>query len=100
MASGTGPGPINARDYIVSGTTIRLCCAVAVFVFFPLLTILVTWGLALIFWGIGFLIYWLRLSKARAALRGSALRLGPNQFPDIHQKLAEMSARLGLKETP
>src|SRR5262249_16736289 len=31
-----------------------------------------------------------------AHLRGSAVRLGPEQLPDLHQRVVELSARVGL----
>ena len=33
-------------------------------------------------------------------LRGSAIQLGPNQFPEIYQRVVELSAKAGLKKTP
>lgn len=35
-----------------------------------------------------------------AHLRGSAVRLGPDQFPDLHRRVEELAARVGLKEPP
>jgi len=33
-------------------------------------------------------------------LRGSAVRLGPQQFPDLHQRVTELSRSAGLNEPP
>ncbi|GHD11171.1 M48 family metallopeptidase [Tianweitania populi] len=33
-------------------------------------------------------------------LRGSAIQLGPNQFPEIYHRVVELSAKAGLKKTP
>ena len=33
-------------------------------------------------------------------VRGSAVRIGPRQFPDLHQRIAVLSARAGLPEPP
>jgi Zn-dependent protease with chaperone function len=33
-------------------------------------------------------------------LRGSAIQLGPNQFPEIYNRVVELSATAGLKDTP
>ena len=35
-----------------------------------------------------------------AAIRGSAVRLSPEQFPDLHARVAELARRLGLRRTP
>ncbi len=35
-----------------------------------------------------------------AHLRGSAVRLGPDQFPDLYCRVQELAARVGIGETP
>src|SRR6185369_3347343 len=35
-----------------------------------------------------------------AHLRGSAVRLGPDQFPDLHRRVEELSGRAGLARAP
>ena len=35
-----------------------------------------------------------------AHIRGSAVRLGPQQFPDLHRRVAEIARRIGLDEVP
>ncbi len=47
-------------------------------------------GLVLFFAHVGFI----------AHVRGSAVRLGPEQFPDLYRRVEEMAARAGLPETP
>ena len=47
-------------------------------------------GLLLFFSHLGFIAY----------LRGSAVRLGPDQFPDLHRRVEELSARAGLTKVP
>jgi Zn-dependent protease with chaperone function len=34
------------------------------------------------------------------SIRGSAVRLGPDQFPELHARVAEIAGRLGLRRTP
>lgn len=34
------------------------------------------------------------------SVRGSAVRLGPEQFPELHARVVELSRRAGLRETP
>ncbi len=92
--------PVNAREHIARGTSLRVVLATIVLVIGIPLTILGTFGVALLLWGIGFLVYYTRLSKSRAALHASALRVSPNQFPEIYRTAAIMSQRLGLGEVP
>jgi Zn-dependent protease with chaperone function len=96
----TGAAPVDPRQYITPGTTSRAVMAVLGLILIILLTAAITWGIAVIFWIIGGIAYLLRTNKARAALRGSALRVGPDQFPEIHAAAELMSRRLGLRETP
>jgi Zn-dependent protease with chaperone function len=35
-----------------------------------------------------------------AHLRGSAVRLGPEQFPDLHRRVEELASRIGLRRMP
>lgn len=63
-----------------------------------LVTALTTMGLALIPWVVAGLFYWHRVRKARARLKGSALRVGPNQLPEIHAVAHELSVTLGIHE--
>jgi Zn-dependent protease with chaperone function len=34
------------------------------------------------------------------SIRGSAVRLGPEQFPELHARVVELAGRLGLRRTP
>ncbi|MFI5007264.1 MAG: M48 family metalloprotease [Solirubrobacterales bacterium] len=47
-------------------------------------------GLFLFFAHLGFIAY----------VRGSAVRLGPDQFPEIHRRVQELCARAGIEEVP
>jgi Zn-dependent protease with chaperone function len=35
-----------------------------------------------------------------AHVRGSAVRLGPNQFPELHQRVAQLAVRMGMTTVP
>jgi len=35
-----------------------------------------------------------------AHVRGSGVRLGPDQFPDLHRRVEELSTRLGMRRSP
>ncbi len=94
------PEKINARQYVCSGTAIRVVIGFVGVLITVLLTALITYGIALIFWAIAGIVYFMRLAKSRAALRGSALRVGPGQFPEVYAAAVEMSERLGLRHVP
>jgi Zn-dependent protease with chaperone function len=47
-------------------------------------------GLFLFFAHLGFIAY----------VRGSAVRLGPDQFPEIHKRVQDLCARAGIEEVP
>ena len=95
---------IDPKQHIVHGTRLHflIACMLAVlsapaafflpFVGFP-------GGVVLA--GIVFLVIHLsRVPRARAQLRGSAVRVGPSQFPEIHEAAVNMAAGLGLRECP
>jgi Zn-dependent protease with chaperone function len=71
-----------------------------------LLTALALWGLLLIsiigiFYALLFGLFFFGAHLALVAhVRGSAVRLGPQQFPDIFRRVQELSRQVGLPETP
>ena len=95
---------IDARQYVAPGTGTHTFIGYTIFfIITPILiiaTVLATAGVALIAWAIAGLFYFSRIKKARAALRGSALRIDQTQFPAIHETTCELCARLGLSEPP
>jgi Zn-dependent protease with chaperone function len=91
---------VDARNHICPGTMIRVALGTAGFVASILLTTLITYGIGLLFWVIGLIVYFTRLAKSRAALQGSAVRVGPTQFPEVYETAVTMSERLGLGEVP
>lgn len=95
---------INLKQYVAKGTRLHTAVGWLVLVLAApliiLVTILGTYGIALIFWVIAGLTYRLRFKRAYAQLRGSSLEITPQQFPEIYQTAAELSERMGLKEVP
>ncbi len=65
-----------------------------------LVTILATYGVALVVWIVAGVLYSSRNRKARAQLRGSAVRVDAGQFPEIYEATRGMAQRLGLAECP
>jgi len=91
---------VDAKDYIERGTGLQLTVAWVVFVFLSILLAIPTVGIGLL---IGFAIwaifYFARLRIAEASIKGSALRVGPKQFPDIYEMAEEIAEALDM-ETP
>jgi Zn-dependent protease with chaperone function len=96
----SGLDRVDVRRYVAEGTTIRVVTAITVLVFVTLVLALFTWGISLLLSCIGLLVLWLRLNKARAAIRASSLRVGPNQFPKLHEAVVSLSSRMGLRQQP
>lgn len=67
---------------------------------FILFTIAMTYGIALVFWLAAALTYHRRLKLAYAQLRGSAVKVQSDQFPEIFEMVRRISKNLGLQEPP
>lgn len=59
-----------------------------------------TLGMALIWVLFFFLFYLFAQSAFISYLKGTAVRITPQQFPDLHQRIATCCAKLGVKEIP
>jgi Zn-dependent protease with chaperone function/type II secretory pathway pseudopilin PulG len=59
-----------------------------------------TLGIALVWTGFAFLFYLFVQSAFISYLRGTATRVSAEQFPDLHQAIAECSAKLGVQPAP
>lgn len=95
---------IDARQYVAPGTAMHTAIGYTIlFIVGPILigaTVVATMGIALLGWLIAGIFYFSRLKKARAALRGSALRVDQTQLPAIHEQTRDLCARLAITEVP
>jgi hypothetical protein len=91
---------IQPKNYVAPGTGLHTTIAWILFPFVILVTILITYGMALIAWLIAAAMYHIHMRKARALMRGSALLLGPQQFPEIHAIVHACSQAMGLPKVP
>ncbi|MBM3409398.1 MAG: M48 family metallopeptidase [Gammaproteobacteria bacterium] len=95
---------IDPKQHVATGTGFHVFVGWSLFlILFPiiiLLTIVGTYGLALIAWIIAGVLYSSRTRKARARLRGSAVLVNGAQFPWIHEAARGLAKRLGLAECP
>jgi Zn-dependent protease with chaperone function len=98
---------IDPRDYIEPGTGFHK--TVGYVVFFASMTfaavgmiaaIIATSGIALIFILpsilVPLLLYYFRMKTAIAQLRGMSLKIGPKQFPEIHDMVEELADALDI----
>lgn len=91
---------LNARDCIERGTTGTLTVSYFIGCFAALFIVLITYGIALIFFLFSPLINWSLRRKALALIHGSGLKVTAEQFPQIHECVEAFSERLGLDEAP
>ena len=59
-----------------------------------------TFGFALIYALAGFVFYLFAQSGLIAYIKGNAIRITPQQYPDLHQRLTACCQRLGIGEVP
>ena len=92
--------PVDPKQYIEKGTG----KAKALGYVFGLLGLVVlaatTFGVGLLALPIGLVAEYFNRKKAMARLKGSALEVGPEQLPELHQCAQDFALRLGLKEVP
>lgn len=67
---------------------------------FWLVLLVATFGLLLLYVLLFFVIYLFAQSAFVSYLRGTAVRITPQQFPDLHQRVQACAAKLGMKEAP
>ena len=67
---------------------------------FWLVLLIGTMGLALVYALFGFVFYLFAQSGLIAYIRGNAVRITPQQYPDLYQRLSACCQRLGIAEVP
>lgn len=91
---------IDPRDYIEPGTGFQQTIGYILFFLSTgvgiLATSIVTFGVALVVYIIFLALYFYRCRIALAQLRGSALKVGPKQFPEIYEYVAELADAIDM----
>ncbi len=95
---------VDPRAHIAKGTSFHATLgwglfwitAVVGFVF----SVVVTWGIALLFWIASPFFYKRSQRRARAMIHGSALLVGPDQFPEVHEAVQRLSRQLRIQSVP
>lgn len=102
--SATSQQGINAKDYVAKGTGFHLGVGwFVLLVIAPILlvgAVIASWGIVLVVWLLWAAFSVTRAARARAQLKGAAVRVGAEQFPEIYQVAQTMAKRLNLKECP
>lgn len=93
---GASAKSVNAKQHVAPGTGFHSMVANVVFVIVVLVSVVSTAGMALVFWLIGLLTLRATNAKAEAALKASAIAVGPQQFPAIYQSANRISQQLGV----
>lgn len=91
---------VDAADYIEPGTSLRILVAWFVSGFSTFILTILTYGIGLIVALVASIIYmilyYIRQSIAEANIKGSALRVGPKQFPDIYEMAEDIAESLDI----
>ncbi|HTF88144.1 MAG TPA: M48 family metalloprotease [Planctomycetota bacterium] len=89
---------IDAKDWIEPRTDLALGISLAVAVIATLFLVVMIYPIVI---GAVFLaVEYFTIRRAKTILKGSALRVGPTQFPQIHECAATFAKRLSLEEIP
>ncbi len=73
-----------------------LCIVVSILIYLVLLFSVIGLAYALIFGAFFFVAH----AAFMAHIRGSAVRLGPDQFPALHRRVEELAHRIGMEKIP
>lgn len=95
--AGFGPD-VDPRAHVEPGTRSALAVAATFAVVLALFLVFTIYGA--LFALLGAAASWFAARKARVVLRGSALRVGPRQLPQIHACAEQFARRLGLERAP
>ena len=95
-----GAGGIGAESLVYPNEKRLFVIALVISLIAWLAIIGGTFGIALIYVLFGFLFYLFAQSAFISYLRGHAAHITAEQFPDLHQRVLEAAARLGVDPVP
>src|SRR5512140_3267375 len=88
--------PIEIRRWPSELPLFAACLVVSVAIY-ALLIISIVGAIYIALFG---LLFFLAHAAFVAHVRGSAVRLGPQQFPDLHRRVEELARRMGMEHAP
>jgi Zn-dependent protease with chaperone function/type II secretory pathway pseudopilin PulG len=95
-ATPSAPG----RELVYANEPTLFVLSAVISVGFWLVLLVGTLGIALVYALVGFVFYLFAQSGLIAYIKGNAVRVTPQQYPDLHQRLSYCCQRLGLDVVP
>jgi len=95
-----GAGGIGAESLVYSNEKRLFAIALVISLLAWLAIVAGTFGVALIYVVFGYVFYLFAQSAFISYLRGHAAQITAEQFPDLHQRIAQAAARLGVDPVP
>jgi Zn-dependent protease with chaperone function/type II secretory pathway pseudopilin PulG len=103
-AVGPGPQPLPASapagDMVYANENPLFTISLVISAVVWLIVLVGTLGFALIYAALFFVFYLFAQSGVIAYIKGTAVKLTPQQYPDLHERLTACCRRLGLAEVP
>lgn len=91
---------VRAQDQVEPGSGTAFILGLIPAAFIALMICVMTYGIAVIAFVISPLFLWHQNRKALAQIRGSSIRIGEDQLPELNACLVTFSERLGLRSVP
>ena len=99
-SAGGWPAASSIDDLVYPNERSLFAIGLAISAVFWLVLLVGTLGFALLYALGGFVFYLFAQSGLIAYIRGNAVRIAPQQYPDLHDKLSACCQRLGIAEVP
>ena len=99
-AVGRSTASASIDDLVYPNEAALFPIAATLSIAFWLVLLVGTFGIALLYALAGFVFYLFAQSGLIAYIKGNAIRLTPQQYPDLHQKLFACCQRLGIGDVP
>src|SRR5262245_12936068 len=93
-------GAASVADLVYPNETALFPIAVTLSIGFWLVLLVGTFGIALFYALGGFVFYLFAQSGLIAYIKGNAIRISEQQYPDLYEKLSRCCQRLGIAEVP
>ncbi len=96
----TSTESLSLPDYVAPGTGYQVAVAYGILVVIGLVSVVITYGIALIVWPITLITLQWNAKKQEALLRGSCVLVDDDQFPEIRERAVAIAGQLSLREVP
>lgn len=89
--------PVQAKQLVSQGTTFHQIVAFFLFLGAAIVLTLSTWGVGPL---VILIAGWFMARRIRVQILGNGVRVGADQFPEIHRCTQDFARRLGMKKVP